>query len=74
MKLEDLKTLSLSFKDIPFEDRKAKIDQLLIDLGYDPNNIYQELEMTSKYVDTHQDISYSNLHVQLHSHNFYSLP
>ena len=32
---------------------------------------YQEVEMTSRYVDTHQDITYSNLRVNLHSHNFY---
>ena len=36
-------------------------------------SFYQELEMTSPYVDTHRDISYSNAHLQLHSHNFFEL-
>ena len=33
-------------------------------------NIYQELEMTSLYVDTHEDVSYAEDVVQLHSHSF----
>ena len=34
---------------------------------------YQEMEMSSRYVDTHQDITYSNSRVNLHSHNFYEI-
>ena len=34
-------------------------------------NIYQELEMTSLYVDTHEDVSYAEDVVQLHSHSFW---
>ena len=34
-------------------------------------NIYQEVEMTSRYVDTHQAVSFSSSSVMLHSHNFY---
>lgn len=37
----------------------------------DHTGFYQELEMRTKYVDTHQDITYTNFQVNLHSHNFY---
>lgn len=36
-------------------------------------NIYQEVEMTSRYVNIHQEISYSQSSVMLHSHNFYEV-
>ena len=38
--------------------------------GIDPSNMYQELEMSSRYVNTHRDVSYSNGTVNLHSHNY----
>ena len=41
--------------------------------GTDSGTIYQELEMTSRYVDTHQDVTQSNHQVNLHSHNFYEI-
>ena len=37
----------------------------------DQGAVYQELEMTSRYVDTHQDVSLGNSRVSLHSHDFY---
>ena len=42
-------------------------------IGLDPNAIYQELEMESPFVDSHQDISFDNTQINLHSHNFYEL-
>jgi AraC-like DNA-binding protein/mannose-6-phosphate isomerase-like protein (cupin superfamily) len=42
-------------------------------MGFDPDALYQELEMTSRFVDTHRDVSFSNAHMQLHSHAFYEL-
>ena len=42
-------------------------------IGLEPGTFYQELEMTSRYVDTHQDISVSNSQVNLHSHVFYEI-
>lgn len=41
--------------------------------GYNMENLYQELEMNSPHVDTHNDISYTKDEVQLHSHTFYEL-
>ena len=46
---------------------------LLQSLGYEPGTLYQELEMESRFVDTHQDISWSNANVSLHSHIFYEV-
>ncbi len=37
------------------------------------DNLYQELEMTSPYVDTQRDISYEPEVLQLHSHSFYEI-
>ncbi len=36
-------------------------------------NIYQEMEMNSLYVDSHQDISYTSDLVEMHSHAFYEI-
>lgn len=36
-------------------------------------NIYQELEMTSPYVNTHRDVSYAPENLQLHSHSFFEI-
>ena len=41
--------------------------------GIDPNNLYQELEMSSRYINTHRDTSYSNAMVSLHSHDYYEI-
>ena len=42
-------------------------------LGLDPNRLYQELEMSFHYVETHRDSSHSNANMNLHSHAFYEL-
>lgn len=42
-------------------------------LSINNQNLYQELEMDSPYVNTHRDISYGPEVLQLHSHTFYEL-
>lgn len=42
-------------------------------MGMEPGDIYQELEMESRFVDTHRDISDVGSVVNLHSHSFYEL-
>ena len=37
------------------------------------DNLYQELEMNTRYVDTHEDISHTSDVVSLHSHSFYEI-
>lgn len=45
----------------------------LKDHGQLVENLYQEMEMDSRYVDNHRDISYTRDVVQLHSHTFYEV-
>ena len=49
------------------------MERALRERGLEPGSVYQELEMTSSLVDTHRDISWSNEHLQLHSHSFFEL-
>ncbi len=51
----------------------SRVQALLREMGLDPGNLYQELEMSVPYVQAHQDRSYSNASVKLHSHSFYEL-
>lgn len=57
----------------PLSEKKGQLDHSLTADGYQPGSIYQELEMDSLYVDTHDDISKSADVVQLHSHTFYEI-
>lgn len=41
--------------------------------GLDPNTYYQEIEMSSPYVNTHRDTTYRYEAMNLHSHNFYEI-
>ena len=50
---------------------KDEIRRILFSRGLD--NLYQEMEMESPLVDTHQDISYTSDHVVQHSHLFYEV-
>lgn len=73
MKLHEIRQLT---KEFPYphnqEDHQRMLERLS-QMGYDTGNFYQELEMSSRYVDTHQDMSDSNAHVSLHSHAFYEI-
>lgn len=42
-------------------------------MGVEPSDIYQELEMESRFADTHIDVSDHATPVALHSHDFYEL-
>ena len=73
MKLSDLRkmmhALPADFDPKDAEQRTAFLRQL----GLDPGGLYQELEMESRFVETHQDVSFANTQVALHSHSFYEL-
>ena len=47
-----------------------RMQELLREMGINPDNFYQELEMSSRYVNTHRDVSFSTTRVNLHSHNY----
>lgn len=70
MKIDDFPQLSrLGYPKTEEDQRKAQV--ILRDLGIDPANLYQELEMSSQYVNTHRDTTYSNAKISLHSHDYY---
>ena len=54
------------------EDMLA-LKRTLDEAGISLENIYQELEMSSSYVDSHRDISGSASAIAPHSHSFYEL-
>ena len=73
MKLEDMKRLAEEFVRSGNYRDVNEVRAFLKEKGYDLNNLYQELEMSSKLVDTHQDVSEAGGVVQLHSHGFYEM-
>ncbi len=73
MKLEDLKKLSSQFRYSATQEDQDAVRDYLRTIGLDPDNLYQELEMSNPYLQAHQDVSYSNAMVQLHSHTFYEV-
>lgn len=72
MKIDDMRKLT-NLKLTPTKENQSLIQEYLRTMGIDPSLLYQELEMSSRYVNTHQDASYSNATVSLHSHNYYEL-
>ena len=69
MKLDDVRKLaSVDFPHTP--EGQKKIQEHLLAIGIDPGNLYQELEMSSPYVNTHRDTTYTSGLVSLHSHNY----
>ncbi len=73
MKLEELRKLASRIPQPVAPEDYPRIQALLREMGLDPANLYQELEMSALYVQAHQDRSYSNASVKLHSHTFYEL-
>ena len=73
MKLSEIRKIQQSFPASPDMPSSPRGNELLQFLGFEPGSFYQELEMDSPYVDTHQDTSSSNNHLQFHSHTFYEM-
>lgn len=72
VKIDDMQKLAkLEFAHT--EEDHHKMIAYLQQIGIDPNKLYQELEMSSRYVNTHRDTSYSNATVSLHSHNYFEI-
>ena len=53
------------------DERNKMMREFQEKYSLDSGNIYQELEMSSPFVDAHRDTTASNDHVSLHSHTFY---
>ena len=73
MKISDIKKIMQNSSHSNFERSDQAVQVYFQKLGLDPNDFYQELEMESRFVDTHRDTSLSNASVQLHSHRFFEL-
>ena len=73
MKLSEIKKLMNALPPENMDWQAKKGQELLQKLGFEPSAMYQELEMESRFVDTHQDVSFSATKVNLHSHSFYEL-
>lgn len=69
MKLDDMHQLSKLYPDSDPQTIMEELKKIGVNLSY----IYQELEMSSRFVETHMDISYGNAPVHLHSHTFYEM-
>ena len=70
MKLSEIRMLTRGLPRPESPAQQRRLLEQLRELGLDPQNFYQELEMESRFVDTHRDESHSNSGVQLHSHTF----
>ena len=73
MNISELEKLVKKYTKPATALEQQEIQKYLLDLGIDPSGYYQELEMTSRYVNTHRDVSFSNATVKLHSHTFFEL-
>ena len=73
MKLEVLKALAAHMSYPPTAEQYEQLRCQMRQMGLDPDNLYQELEMSSPFVDTHRDISHAPNMSQLHSHTFYEI-
>lgn len=73
VKMTEIRKLSAQLPSGVSRTDAAQRNAILRANGLEPGMIYQELEMESRYVDTHQDVSWSNANVQLHSHTFYEV-
>jgi len=73
VKIEDFNQIASHFHSPITQEDYPQLQDYLRQMGLDPNNLYQELEMSYRFVQAHQDISYSHAHISLHSHSFYEI-
>ena len=73
MKLAELRRLT---NEIPYAHTMDEQEDILTNLrrgGINLSTIYQEMEMSYSYVESHHDSTFPNSTVSLHSHDFYEL-
>lgn len=73
MKLHEVLKLAETVNRTGASLSEPQLRAYIQELGIDLSNVYQELEMTSRFVDTHRDVSHAADLVQLHSHTFYEV-
>ena len=73
MKLDELRLLVDTHRFPVSSAEREMLEERLRRSGLEPGQFYQELEMSSRFVDSHRDTSFSNAHLSLHSHAFYEI-
>ena len=73
MKLDDLKLLASQHPYPMSQAGLADFQDHLRQLGLDPDHLYQELEMSDRNIQVHQDTSWPGAVSALHSHAFYEV-
>ncbi len=73
MKLDELSRLSASMASYSTAQILERLRVERNDREYNWANMYQELEMSHRYVDTYRSESMEGGHIPLHSHSFYEL-
>lgn len=73
MKLSEIRKIQQSLPLLSSTLTPPNTQEWIRLLGWEPGSFYQELEMDSPYVDTHQDVTTSNAQLQFHSHTFYEM-
>lgn len=71
--MSQLRQLTKASRHMNVSEMKGDINSVLAENGYDVASLYQEMEMDSPFVDTHDDVSTADDTVQLHSHTFYEI-
>lgn len=71
MKIEEKGKIQGNMEGTGIDTFRENREQMQKNHSQEPGVNYQELEMTSRYVDTYHYVTYSNARENLHSHNFY---
>lgn len=73
MKLNEIQKITAQYRYYSSKADQEKVLSYLRSLGLEPGSFYQEMEMSSRFVDTHRDVSYAGTSMPLHSHSFYEM-
>lgn len=73
MKKDQLRQLLQAVPHPQTAEDTRRIREILLGNGVDPFSMYQQVEMSSRYVDAHLDVSYAGDAVGVHSHDFHEL-
>lgn len=73
MTQDELKKLLGMEYTLQSASEKEEWNKVMRSRGLNPSSCYQEIEMTSPFVNTHRDITYSYESMSLHSHAFYEI-
>lgn len=73
MKLSEIRKMIQFLPSSDTNISPVRTHAIMQQLGFQPGSFYQELEMDSPYVDTHQDVTYANTQLNFHSHTFYEM-